>query len=193
MAVFVSVTTYISYGKISQFLASNEHSKNMLFKSGSFSPIQKLARLIYIVRKSVEWNNARDSSDETLNDTALYLYALCGKYINQAKTIINNTGGEIVNPSTGNAATIVAVFVQFRVGDVGSPMVAGETVLTLNYTDILNGSAEVVLDGVSLPVNDSLQISFIPAYGVGSTTITFNAAVQDGQLYQVHALRYVSN
>lgn len=193
MSVFPSVTTYISYGKISQFLAANELSRNMLLKGGSFSPTQKLPRLLYIVRKSVEWDNARDSSDETLNDTSLYLYALCGKYVNQARTIINNTGGQIVNPSTGNAATIVAVFLQFRIGDVGSPMNDGDTLLTLNYADILTGSLDISLDGVDVPVNDSLQISFVPVYGANSTAITFNVPVSNGQLYQVHALRYVSN
>jgi len=191
MAVFVPTSTYINYGKISQYLAADNISQNMLFKGGDLSP--NLSQLIEITRKAIEWKNGIDSTDESINDTSLYLYDLCGKYLREAKRILNagNTG-EIINPSTGNQVTIETPFVQFRVGDVGSPMVAGETTLTLNYTGVINPSIEITLDGTELPYGDTDQISYTATYNPTSVEIVFNSPVENDQLYIIHMVRLVN-
>lgn len=192
MAVFVPVSTYIIYAKISQYLADIELRKNRLFKGGSFAPTQILPRLIYIVRKAVEYAYNANNNDETLNDTALYLYRLCGKYVAQAQVILGQGGsGAIVNPTTGTATSLTGVFVQFKVGDPGALMIAGQTVLVLSYDDPIGGTVSVDLDGIELPQNDSLQVSYTVVYATNSVTITLNQAVIDGQTYQIRFLRFI--
>lgn len=184
-------TTYVSYAKISQFLAADDISRNYLYRGVDFA--SNLSLLIEITRKAVEWKNGIDSTDESINDTSLYLYDLCGKYIREAKRILNiGASGEIINPSTGNQVTIETPFVQFRVGDVGSPMTAGEDTLTLNYTGVVNPSVEITLDGTELPYGDPNQISYTATYSPTNVEIVFNQPVANSQLYMIHLIRLVN-
>lgn len=192
MAVWVPVGTYITYAKISQYLADNERAQKLLLQGGAFAPTAKLARLIYITRKAVNYIYTANSSDETLIDTALYLYKLCGKYIAQAKVILGQGGsGAIVNPSTGGATSLTGIFVQFKIGDPGANMNAGDTVLTLTYNDPIAGTVSVDLDGVELPQNDNTMISYTVVYSSTNVVITFNAPVATLQLYQIRFLRFI--
>lgn len=191
MATSTPIATIITYAKISQFLAADDIAKTFLFKGGP-PPLQKLSRLIYIVRKQVDLVYTNDPSDSTLDSTANYLYWLCGRYINQAKVILGQGGtGVIVNPTSGALSSLTGVFVQFRIGDVGSLMNAGDTVLTLTYDDPISATVSVDLDGVELPQNDSLQISYTVVYNSSSVVITFNQAVATSQQYQVRFLRFI--
>ena len=185
------INSIITYAKISQYLAANDISTNNMFKGRSLVP--KLSRLIYIVRKQVESRYNLDPTDSTLDATANYLYALCGKYINRAKLIVGSGGtGTIINPANQVISTILSRNIEFRIGDVGAPMVAGETSIVLNYPFVLNASAVVTLDGVDLPIGASDRISFIPTYGLLTLTITFNQAVTNNQLYSIRFLQYIS-
>lgn len=185
------INSIITYAKISQYLAANDISKDYLFKGRSLVP--KLSRLIYIVRKQVENRYNNDPSDSTLDATANYLYALCGKYINRAKLIVGSGGtGVIINPSNNVISTIFSRNIEFRIGDVGAPMVEGETSIVLSYPFVLNASAVVTLDGVDLPIAASDRISFTPTYGLLTLTITFNQAVANNQLYSIRFLQYIS-
>lgn len=191
MSVFVPTSTYISYGKISQYLATDDAAKNMLFKGKELSP--NLSVLIQIARKAIEWKNGIDSTDETINDTSLYLYDLCGKYLREAKRILNAGGtGEIINPSTGNLVTIATPFEQFRVGDPGALMTAGETTLTLNYAGVVNPSIEITLDGTEVPYGVNTQISYTATYNPTNVQIVFNQAVKNTQLYMIHMIQLVN-
>jgi hypothetical protein len=83
---------------------------------------------------------------------------------------------------------ILYFFNDFIIGNVGSPMTAGETVLTLTYsslgiTSIIEDSIYIALDGSVLPRNDDTQISYVVSYNTGNVVITFNQAVQSGQQY----------
>jgi len=192
MGIFVPTTTYINYGKISQFLAADRISKNMLFRGGDKAP--NLSWLIELVRKAIEWKNGIDSSDESLNDTSLYLYDLCGRYIREAKIILNaGTTGTIINPSTGNNVTIATPFVQFRIGDVGAPMVAGETSLTLNYAGVVNPSVEITLDGVEIPYgSDPANFEYTVTYNANNVVIVFSNGVVTNQLFMIHLVQLVN-
>lgn len=72
---------------------------------------------------------------------------------------------------------------QFEIGQSGSPISTGETQLVISQTGILQDSINVVLGGIVLDRNDSSQISYTLSYTSGSVTITFNQAVQNGQVY----------
>jgi len=80
--------------------------------------------------------------------------------------------------------SIVFVPLQFTIGDVGSPMTAGQTVLPINQANIIQDSVNVILGGVVLDRDDDTQVSYTVSYtGNTSMTITFNQAVQAGQTY----------
>lgn len=191
MGIFVPTTTYINYGKISQFLAADRISKNMLFKGGDKAP--NLSWLIELVRKAVEWKNGIDSTDESINDTSLYLYDLCGRYIREAKTILNSGNtGEIINPSTGNQVTIATPNPQFRVGQPGALMTAGETTLTLNLEGIVNPSIEITSDGNEVPYGDAFVLSFTATYNPTNVVIVFSQPVVTNQLINIHMIQLVN-
>lgn len=191
MGIFVPTQTYLNYGKISQFLAADKISKNMLFKGGDKAP--NLSWLIELVRKSIEWKNSIDSTDESINDTSLYLYDLCGRYIREAKIILNaGATGTIINPSTGNQVTIATPSYQFKVGEIGALMTAGETNLTITLSGIVNPSAEITLDGVEVPYGRSDVFSYTATYSSTNVIIIFNNPVVDGQLFMIHLIQLVN-
>lgn len=192
MAIFVPIPTWLTYGEIAQYLCGNDRARKLLFNGGTFAPSAKLYRLIYIVRKSVEWNYNRDSTDETLNATGTYFYKLISGFVGRALVILGQGGsGAIVNPTTATATSLTGVFVQFKVGDPGSLMNAGDTVLTLTYADPIGGTVSVDLDGVELPQNDSTMISYTVIYSTTNVVITFNSPVATLQLYQIRFLRFI--
>ena len=80
---------------------------------------------------------------------------------------------------------LVFGFLQFTVGDVGSPMLQGETVLVISNISPIQDSVSVVLGGVVLDRNDPNQISYQVAYTFDTITITWNQGVQDGQTYLI--------
>jgi|SRR5882762_293523 len=75
---------------------------------------------------------------------------------------------------------------QFKIGQSGSPLAAGETVLTINQTNIVQFSAFVVLDGAVLPQSDNTQISYTIAYNTNDIVIAFNQGVSNNQTYGVY-------
>lgn len=85
-------------------------------------------------------------------------------------------------------AAIKYFFNDFVIGQGGSPMNPGDTVLTLNFsslniTGIVNDSINISLDGSVLPRNDNTQISYIVQYNSTNVVITFNQAVANTQQY----------
>lgn len=191
MGIFVPTTTYLNYGKISQFLAADRISTNMIFRGSDKAP--NLSWLIELVRKAIEWKNGIDSSDESINETSLYLYDLCGRYIREARQILNAGGtGEIINPSTGNAVTIATPNPQFRVGQPGALMNAGDTQITFNFSGVVNPSLEITLDGTEVPYGDALQFSFTATYNPTNVVVTFSNPVQNGWLLNFHMIQLVN-
>lgn len=187
-----TVQTILAQAPICQYLAIAEYYRKMALKGGAIVSIERVGRLIYIVRKTLGFIYGKNPSDPNLVPTANYLYWLCGKYSAKAAEIINGGGtGEIINPSTGTASTILAYKLQFRVGDPGSPMVDGDTVLTIPITGAIQNSFYAILQGPNLPENFNDQIS----YSVDETsnpaqvTFTFNSPVVNGQWYIVRGLR----
>lgn len=191
MAIFPDVSLYIQYGQVSGFLAANDKAEKRLFQGAALA--NDLPSLLEIVTESVEWLNDLDSSDETLNDTSLYLYALCGRYRIEAATIINagNTGN-IINPSTGQNVTIATPNPQFRVGDPGALMTAGETTITFGYTGVVASSLEITLDGVEVPYGDPNVFSFTATYSANEVTVVFSSGVQNNWYLNFHMVQLVN-
>lgn len=73
----------------------------------------------------------------------------------------------------------------FKIGAVGSPMVAGETSLIIMVDNPIKDSETVLLDNTPLEPNRADQISYSVSYSSTEIIITFNQAVQDGQNYYI--------
>lgn len=131
--MFVDIALYIQIGKISQYLAAQDESNKYCFQGGSLTP--SLSRLIYIVRTQIQTEFARNSTDQSLNSTALYLYALCGKYAARAKNIINAIAGGVPLIITQPANQSVVV------GNSATFTVAVTSASPVTYQWFLNGVA----------------------------------------------------
>lgn len=187
----VPITTYLNIARICQYLASDGNSQKLLFQGGGNRPNQ--SALLFITRETVQWQYDLDPTDSDLPKMTNYMYSLCNPYVAAAQAIIDSgSTGSIVNPSTGNLVTIATPFVQFRIGDVGAPMIAGETDLTLNYAGVVNPSIEITLDGTELPYGDNTQISYTVTYNTNNVVIVFNQGVQTDQLYMIHMVQLVN-
>lgn len=185
-----TIALYLQYAQISQYLASNDQANQLAFKGGVVN--NNLAQQIYMARNAVQWAYDYYPGTQQETATALYMYSLCGKYISQAQQIIGNAGGIIINPATGGRSTLVAIDIQFVIGVTGSPMTAGDTVLTLNYNYIQDGSIDVFLGGVLLPQSQTDQISYTIVYSTSNVVITFNQGVMDTQLYRIKGQYFVA-
>lgn len=97
---------------------------------------------------------------------------------------INNLSNNVVS----NTSTILT---QFIIGDVGSPMTAGQTILVLTYPLIVNNSVLVSKDGTILPIGLNDRISYTAVYTSTNVTLTFNAPVANGELYIVSLWQFV--
>lgn len=74
-------------------------------------------------------------------------------------------------------------FLQFKIGQPGSPMNPGDDTLTISQPKVIPGSAFVSLDGVILPQDQTDQISATPIVNPTNLVVNFNQAVSNNQLY----------
>lgn len=96
---------------ICQTLAVNDRAFQNAVKG--FALDQRLARYIYMNRRSLDYVLSVNPSDTTLQAIANYVYALCSPYIARAQQIINNlqvglpvlTGPTDQSTTVGNSAT----------------------------------------------------------------------------------------
>jgi hypothetical protein len=86
-----------------------------------------LPQKIYSIGTSVQRTYDADSTDDTLPQTARYLYALCGKYGLQASVVTQTAGS--VSPATPN---VPVVPYQFIVAASGNLINAGESSVTIS-------------------------------------------------------------
>lgn len=82
-------------------------------------------------------------------------------------------------------------FLQFTIGQPGSPMNAGDISLTLDFltlgiTKILQDSLFITLGGPELPRESTDQLSYGVVYSSTDVVINLLAPVVDGQLYIIH-------
>ena len=187
-----TTTEVLQISDICQFLAADSEAQGNLFRGG-YERVG-LSRLIYIVKSSVNWLNSYNPSDSTLLGKANYLFSLCQPFVGQALQILGSGGsGTIVNPATGVISTIVARYIDFTIGAIGSLMNAGDVTLVLNYTSVLSSSVSIALDGTDLPAGTFTdRIAFNAVYTSNNVTITFNQVVANNQVYSIKFLQYVT-
>jgi hypothetical protein len=200
MSLPIDVTLYTNYGKISSFLAASDFAKQRLLKGSAFNTY--LPQLLSVVTDLVEWKNDLDPDDETLVDTANYLYQLCGRYIPKAKQLIGNMGqGTIVNPANGVVSILAPIYLEFYVGVTASPVMingvsvvlpsVGDASMTLPLT-FIKQSLEIELDGISVPRSATDRISANVNYTNDDATITLGPAGPPPVTFQYNQLWVIS-
>lgn len=91
-----TITSIIQIAKVSQYLATNRIKKGGLYGKGISL---WLPRLLYCVRKNVEWAYGNDTDYEDIQLTANYLFSLCAPFNAEAAYILaNGSGGTNVSP-----------------------------------------------------------------------------------------------
>ena len=187
----VPITTYLNISRICQYLSADGNSQKLLLQGGGNRPNQ--SALLYIVRKSVQWLYNLNPNDSKLPKQANYMYSLCPPYVHEAQNIINaGTTGNIVNPSTGNLVTIATPSYQFKVGESGALMTAGQTSLTISLAGVINPSVEITIDGTEMPYGRNDVLSYTVTYNPTNIQVVFNQGVANGQLYFIHMVQLVN-
>ena len=92
------------------------------------------------------------------------------------------TWGDIKNCVSGGATWYKLIF---KVGDVGSPMVSGDTSLIITISNPIEDSELVVLDNNTLTPDQDDRRSYTALYSSTKITINFNQGVSDGELYYI--------
>lgn len=196
-----TTTEILDIASICQFLSKDDEARSNLFR-GKYERIG-LSRLIYLVRDAVQWLFDYNPSSDNLLGQSNYLFSLCQPYVGQALQILGSGGsGTIVNPATGVQSTIEVVYLEFIVGTTSSPQlvngvnvtlpVDGESQIILPIPDIMNKSISVTKDNVPLPIGFNDRESFTPTYTTPSVTISVNVPFQNGDLFVIQGLQFVS-
>lgn len=184
MAVFVNTQSVVTVGEISQYLSQNGITANINRGDGDVNI--HYSRLLYLVRKGVQWAYEIDATDETLNATAQYLYALCGRYINQAQTIADNE------------ACSVPIIITQPVSQTAEPLnsllftVIASSVASIEYKWYVDGVLDVSSSTNTLQVSSvvegvkSIYVKAVtPCGSITSNTVTatFTAAAEQQTIY----------
>lgn len=182
--------TVLEYGKISQYLCSNDVAKRSVFSNGSIDTEWPLK--LNIVWEALANVMEKDPTNQYIIGTKNFLYALCGKWLLEASAIVGNSGGQVIEPPSGLSSIIVSIREQFTVGSIGALMSSGQTVLTLNYANVLLRSISVIKDNEPLPIALNNQQSYTVVYNPNNVVITFNEPAQLNQVFVIAGLRYIN-
>lgn len=157
----------------------------LVFKSGATGSIQLTDN------KWNEWiiyNNS--GANKTLVGSIASYKTINGVTRNYvpSETILNIAKGNdnIWYESGGGGGSVTIDPYQFEIGEVDSPMVAGDTEIILPAAK--PNSEVITLDGAFLYTNRNDRISYTIVFTATETTITFNQGVVDGQLYSIKTI-----
>ena len=177
----------ISLAKITQYLSLCDISSRVALQGGDLDITYP--QLIYMERRSIEYQYNFWPANPGLNAALAYLYNLLGRYLFQAQQILGTGSGVIVIPGSGAGASLTAQQLQFEVGETGALLIAGQTVLVLPYANVVGGSLSISLAGNILPEGRNDQLSYTIDYTTINVTITFNQGAMNSQLYIISFLQ----
>jgi len=92
-----TIAQILQFQQVSQYLAGNEKFLNTKMKSGSFVGV--LPNLLYMEGSLLSNLNSLNPTTATLRGTAEYVLSLCGKFLLQAQSIINNIASGVATIS----------------------------------------------------------------------------------------------
>jgi hypothetical protein len=188
MPLAINIPEYLEFGEIAQFLAADDNANFVRYPGGTLTP--NLPQLLKFVRSRIEYAYSVDPTDESLTDAGTYLRTLIGKYWAQGLMVTGGGTGIVINP--GTSANYSWIRVQTTVGTAGAlPLGQGDTVYELEYSGVIYGSVEVVVNQVTLPRNDSNTLSYVLTVSADSFTITFNQGVNENDIIVVNAVQLI--
>jgi len=88
MTSIYTIPQILQFARISQYLAANDKSKDIAFRSDSL--IRRQPSLLYMESELLANINTLNPNSPTLRGTGEYVLSLCGKYLLQAQTILGN-------------------------------------------------------------------------------------------------------
>jgi len=182
-------STVTEIANISQYLWSAKLAKDAAFGNGNSNINSGRDLVLFVENAALEYGIAQslDGVQGVAND----VYRLCGAKLQEANEILQSgsSGGIVVNQSTG-VSSLVFYEDDFTIGNVGAPLLEGQTSFTINIglgRIFSTASMILTLDQSVLPKSDPNRLSYTPIYDsvTGLITITFNQAVVNSQLYTV--------
>jgi hypothetical protein len=120
MPQILPIPSIISLASICQYLADYDVTLDIALNGGSLN--KRLPRQIYQANANLEWMYSQDPNNSNLVLLGDYVYALCGKYISVAKTILGSQGGIPINPSISVNAYVFRQILLNVNGDSGEPI-----------------------------------------------------------------------
>jgi hypothetical protein len=196
MSAPYSVATEIQIGQVSSYLAKADAGKQAYYNGTALD--SNLHKLIAMETDIVNWEYQNYPSNLTLIQAGWYLYALCGRYSNQALKIIGSgSGGIIIDPTTNRPINLVGVTTMFTVGDSStSPLMnAGDGGFVINQTGIVFDTVAFGYANSSpMPRTGSVpsgQTTYSVTYTGSSITILLASpfTASDGEQYAITYLR----
>jgi hypothetical protein len=182
-------STVTEIANISQYLWSAKLAKDAAFGNGNSNINSGRDLVLFVENAALEYGIAQ--SLDGIQGVANDVYRLCGAKLQEANEILQSgsSGGIVVNRSTGVSA-LVFYEDDFTIGNVGAPLLEGQTSFTINIGSgrtFSTASMILTLDQSVLPKSDPNRLSYTPIYDsvTGLITITFNQAVVNSQLYTV--------
>lgn len=203
MALY-AISDIIKWAKISQYLGTYYNSRTRLLQGRDLDPNYPV--LIRMERRALQRMLTLNPSEENIDAYANYVYSLI-KYISEAKVIAGQGGsGGIVNPSTGTAATIQDISLEFELGVTVSPVsvngvnvtlpIDGASSFVLPLENIMGGSLLLTIGGVPQPTIATTNSTYTTIlYTSSQATITLGPSgtvFQNGNTYIVSGLQFVS-
>lgn len=185
-----STALTIQIAKASQVYANRDINRKA-FRQNTLNDY--LAMQLHFAVGVLEWTVDNDSGYDDLKLMRNYTLALAGQYIVEATTSIG-TGGVVITPTNSTPFGFEGYRNDFTIGEAGSPMSAGDQVLTINLAGFIRNTVMIFPSGVNLTIGDdptAFEVTSI-VYTSSSVTITLDQAVQDGERYIVTGLRYAA-
>jgi hypothetical protein len=167
-----TVNEIIEIAKVSGYLAANDIARGSLFGQ---TTDPRLAKMLYMERKAVEWMQNADSTDPTVRGSADYLYALCGAYALKAARIVGLGGsGTVVVPTTPSTSEPHINWIRVTSGDFDT---------ATDYIDTsLDGEVfRVYANWITRYLEPNTEWEYLE--GGGLRLIGWNAQTMDLELY----------
>lgn len=118
MSLPIPIASWLEWGKISQFLRSDQEQTRAAFSGGG--PDNFYDVLLAVVNNSVQQQFANNNNDPNLIITGTYLIALIGKYQIPARQIIANLAQQLPTfTGPANESTLVGEPVTFTITPTG--------------------------------------------------------------------------
>lgn len=177
----------IDLAEISAYLAEADQAKQRVFKGNVAIPFHPL--LLNMESEILDFMNGFNPSNANLDAVANYVYSLCGKYLNEAKVILDaGESGGIVNPGEGTFVVGSKLLAEWTVGTDGYPGVGDTTYSNDALTGVPANRVLVFRNTFTQFHSDQSDGDTFITKNIDDDFFTFNVALSDQEKIQVWLL-----